>query len=315
MPVIRVVELAFGRLRSPDLDVAEQFLTDFGLVRVARTRTALYMRGTDPVHHLHVTELGEPLYLSLAWRASSYEELVRISGIAGASGIESIDEPGGGKRVRLFDPDGIQVEIVHGIATPLPLAVERPIPNVSPDWHRRRGDLFRLPMTASRVKRIGHAAIMTTDLKRMKAWYRENLGLLCSDDVYRGEETNIISSFNRVDRGEEFVDHHALNVILGERAGLNHLSFEVHDFDDVLIGHEHLKAKGYRPTWGVGRHRLGSQVFDYWFDPWERVHEHWTDTDLLNIHAEPGLNISGIGTQGPWGPYPPTNGFSTHATP
>jgi hypothetical protein len=34
--------------------------------------------------------------------------------------------------------------------------------------------------------------------------------------------------------------------------------------------------------WGIGRHLLGSQVYDYWADPWGRVHEHWADTDRLN---------------------------------
>ena len=48
MSVIKVRDLAFGRLRSPDLDQEEEFLTAFGMVRAARTPTALYMRGTDP---------------------------------------------------------------------------------------------------------------------------------------------------------------------------------------------------------------------------------------------------------------------------
>jgi catechol 2,3-dioxygenase-like lactoylglutathione lyase family enzyme len=314
VPVIKVAELAYGRLQSPDLDVAEQFLTDFGLVRVERTPKALYMRGTDPAHHVHITELGEPRYLSIAWRATSYEDLERIAKIEGASGIESMDEPGGGKRVRLRDPDGIQIEIVHGIEALPELPIRRPELNVGPDWQRRRGELFRVPSGPSYVKRIAHVAIMTPDLRRMVTWYREKLGFLCSDEVYRGEQTNIVSSFNRVDRGQEYVDHHALNVVLGDRAGLNHLSFEVHDYDDVFTGHEYLERKGYRPTWGIGRHQLGSQVFDYWFDPWDRVHEHWTDTDLLNADARPGLNLAGVETRGPWGPYPPTNGFSTHVS-
>ena len=62
MPVIKAVDLAYGRLRSPDLDKQEEFLTAFGMVRADRTKNALYMRGTDPAHHLHVTELGEPKY-------------------------------------------------------------------------------------------------------------------------------------------------------------------------------------------------------------------------------------------------------------
>jgi hypothetical protein len=36
----------------------------------------------------------------------SHDDLERISRVEGASPIEDIDEPGGGKRVRLTDPDG-----------------------------------------------------------------------------------------------------------------------------------------------------------------------------------------------------------------
>ena len=36
MPVIKVSDLAFGRLQSPSLDQAEEFLTHFGMTRVER---------------------------------------------------------------------------------------------------------------------------------------------------------------------------------------------------------------------------------------------------------------------------------------
>src|SRR5229473_8626459 len=101
MSVIKAVDLAYGRLRSPDLDKQEEFLTDFGMVRADRTKTALYMRGTDAPHHLHVTELGEPRYVGVAVHAASLDDLQRISRADGASPIEDIEEPGGGKRVRL----------------------------------------------------------------------------------------------------------------------------------------------------------------------------------------------------------------------
>jgi len=58
MPWIKAADIAYGRFRAPDLDVMEEFLTRFGLVRSDRTATALYMRGTDPPHHLHITEMG-----------------------------------------------------------------------------------------------------------------------------------------------------------------------------------------------------------------------------------------------------------------
>ena len=112
MPVIKAFDLAYGRIRSPDLDKQEEFLTDFGMVRADRTKNALYMRGSDPPHHIHVTELGEPRYVGIAVHAASYEDIERMSRVEGASKIEDIDEPGGGKRVRLTDPDGYQVEVV-----------------------------------------------------------------------------------------------------------------------------------------------------------------------------------------------------------
>src|SRR5262245_26339385 len=144
MPVIKAFDLAYGRLRSPDLDRQEAFLTDFGMVRADRTRTALYMRGTDAPHHIHVTELGEPRYVGIAVHAASMEDLEKVSLTEGASGIESIDEPGGGKRVRLTDPDGYQVEVVHGMATLPPIALERPAVNSGNDKLRRKGELFRI---------------------------------------------------------------------------------------------------------------------------------------------------------------------------
>lgn len=79
MPVIKVLDVAYSRIRSPDLDVQEEFLVDFGFVRSARTADALYMRGTDPEHHIHVTHLGEPGFVGLAYLAASEEDLEKIS--------------------------------------------------------------------------------------------------------------------------------------------------------------------------------------------------------------------------------------------
>src|SRR5258708_33805904 len=125
MAVIKVRDLAYGRLRSPDLDAQEEFLSAFGMVRAARTPTALYMRGTDPVHHIHVTEKGDPGFIGFAWEVKTEDELKAIAKIPGASGIENIDEPGGGRRVRGTEPNGHTIEIGHGMATPQPPPVVR----------------------------------------------------------------------------------------------------------------------------------------------------------------------------------------------
>jgi hypothetical protein len=50
-----------------------------------------------------------------AWAVSDEDQLSTISKLPGASDVEAIDEPGGGKRVRLTEPNGNTIEIVHGI--------------------------------------------------------------------------------------------------------------------------------------------------------------------------------------------------------
>ena len=314
MSVIKAFDLAYGRLRAPDLDREEAFLTDFGMVRADRTRTALYMRGTDERHHIHVTETGEPRYVGIAVHAASLEDLDRLSRVEGASRIEDIDEPGGGKRVRLTDPDGYQVEVVYGMAMLAPIPLSRPAVNSGGDKLRRKGELFRIERGPSHIKRFGHFVIMSKNFEKTLGWYREMLGFRCSDDVYEGEKSNVVGSFNRLDRGEDYVDHHAFFCIRGDKSGLNHLSYEAADIDDIMVGHEHLQAKGYRHMWGIGRHRIGSQFFDYWADPWGRVHEHWADSDVLNVHTPPNLIERSAGLAGPWGqPIPEI--FRGHASP
>ena len=307
MPAIKVTDIAYGRLRSPDLDAAEEFLTHFGMARADRTQTALYMRGTDPAHHLHVTEKGEhPGFVGIAYYAPSEEALNRLGKAPGASGVEDIDEPGGGKRVRLKEPNGYQIEVVWGIQRLTEIPVKRQPLNSGTEPLRRAGELYRLTKAPSRVKRIGHGVMGSPKVMETVQWFRDTLGLICSDDVYAGSKDNIIGSFNRCDRGDEWVDHHVFFCIRNERAGLNHFSFEVTDVDDVFMGHKYMEELGkYEHMWGIGRHLLGSQVYDYWADPWGRVHEHWADTDRLNVKNGPNLLSAEEALVSQWGGPPP----------
>src|SRR5258706_1636619 len=79
MPFVKVTDLAYGRLQSPSLDEAEEFLTRFGMVRSERTPNALYMRGTDPAHHLHVTHLGPSKFIGLAFFVENEDHLKKFA--------------------------------------------------------------------------------------------------------------------------------------------------------------------------------------------------------------------------------------------
>lgn len=313
MPTIKVHDLAYIRVRLPDLERAEKFLTDFGLLRVERTEDRLYMRGTGPSHHIHVTERGDDKLLSLAFSAASQADLQAATSVPGASVIEDIQEPGGGKRVWLSDPDGNRIEIVWGIKSVDPIALGRHPLNDALNGLQRAGMLMRHQHGPSKVLRIAHALLSTTSPPRMLAWYREHLGLLCSDEIVL-QDGAIGLSFNRLDRGKEFVDHHVLGIQSGATPGLNHVSFEIQDVDDLMLGHEHLKRQGHEAMWGIGRHVYGSQIFDYWLDPWGFMYEHWTDTDRLNADFV-GLRDATIeSANGPWGMDVPER-FLTHVHP
>ena len=304
--MIKVKDLAYGRLRAPDLDAAEEFLTHFGMIRAARTPTALYMRGTDPHHHLHVTEKGDPKFVGLAYYAASEDDLQRVAKAPGASAVESIDEPGGGRRVRLREPNGYQIEVVYGIEPLPPVQVPAQHMNSGAEPLRRAGALMRLRGSPSPIKRMGHGVLGTPKVKETVNWFRHHLGFICSDDVYAGQKENLIGSFNRIDGGETFVDHHVFFAINHSHAGLNHVSFEVQDMDDVFMGHQHMRDTGkYEHMWGIGRHLLGSQVYDYWADPWRRVHEHWADSDRLNVKNGSNLLSAEEALVSQWGDPPP----------
>ncbi|MGH8632408.1 MAG: hypothetical protein ACREU7_16795 [Burkholderiales bacterium] len=307
MPIIKVADLAYARLQSPSLDEAEEFLSAFGMLRAERTPKTLYMRGTGAAHHIHVTHLGPPRFIGLAFHAEREDDLERLARAPGADGIETLDEPGAGRRVRVSDPHGYQMEVVWG-SSRLP---ELPLRRAT----RNAGELLRMAPGPSQVKRLGHAVMMTQGAKERIHWYREMFGFVCSDDIYAGDKSNILASFNRCDRGETYVDHHTFLCVEGPTVGLNHLAYEVQGFDDLMLGHEHLKrAAKYEHAWGVGRHVIGSQVFDYWKDPWGRQHEHWTDTDQLNVRHPANLIPAEEGLLSQWG-EPVPQAFITHASP
>jgi hypothetical protein len=46
-------------------------------------------------------------------------------------------------------------------------------------------------------------------------------------------------------------------------------------------------------------------VYDYWADPWGRVHEHWADSDRLNVQSPTNLLSAEEALVSQWGDPPP----------
>ncbi len=302
---LAAVDVAYVRFRAPDLDRMETFLADFGLVRAHRTDDTLFMRGAGDEPFVHVTHKGEAGFAGVAFLMEDVADLERLAAIDGAT-VEDNPDPGGGKRVTLTDPNGFRVEAVadrDGVGT-IPLHRQTPANDVT---HRARlGATLRSGEGPAQVLRLGHCVLNVTDFRESEAWYKQRFGLVTSDEIAL-DENHALGAFMRCDQGGRHVDHHTLFLVGTGTPGFNHAAFEVANVDDLMAGNHYLQAKGYDHQWGVGRHILGSQIFDYWRDPWGHMVEHWTDGDLFNNETPPnreGLEAL-LGVQ--WGPpAPPT---------
>lgn len=283
MSVISVKDIAYVRYQAPDLDLMEAFLKDFGMSTAYRSEDALYMRGYGELPFIHLTEKGEQKTLGFGLLANSEQDLVALAAHAGVE-VESVSCPGGGKRVRVLDPDGNQVDVVHGFQ-PLPtVAVREPVAMNPAAGRQRFGKNVRIPPGASHVMRCGHVAMAVADFNVSAEFYREMFGFEPSDTYFASVPENIIAAFMHCNLGDEYTDHHTVALIAAPDgvARFDHTAFEVIDLDDLMRGHDHLAKCGYKHSWGVGRHIQGSQLFDYWRDPFGNKIEHWTDGDLVN---------------------------------
>jgi catechol 2,3-dioxygenase-like lactoylglutathione lyase family enzyme len=278
MSLIKIQDVAFVRFNAPDLEAMESFLLDFGLVRAGRNDNALYMRGTGSDPFVHVTHRGEPGFAGVAFKAAALDDLEALAR-AGGVAIQPLDGPGGGYSVTLRDPDGFAIEVVADRAPANAIETAPTAPLNDGFTQPRRNAPKRIGSGPSRVKRLGHLVLGVTDFARAEEWYKARFGLITSDEWPEGQPSR--GAFLRCDRGATPTDHHTIGIMGGGAARFGHAAFEVTDFDDLMRGNAHLLAANRQHDWGVGRHFLGSQIFDYWRDPWGHTVEHWTDGDLM----------------------------------
>jgi catechol 2,3-dioxygenase-like lactoylglutathione lyase family enzyme len=303
---MKIADISHVIYRCPDLDLIEKFMIDFGLVRARRTFDTLYMRGTGPAAYCYVAQKSDASgFGGVALRAASTADFDDAIRLPGASEPKSLSGPGGGKSVTLRDPDGLPVHIVHDIepAAPLPLRAVLSV-NYAEEKHRR-GVGQRLARGPAQIARLGHVLFFATDFERSKDWYCSNFGMLPSDYIHEGAESNRLGGFLRCDRGDRWTDHHTLGIFKAPKAKIHHASFEIQDFDAQYLGHEWLRAQNYKHVWGIGRHLLGSQIFDYWFDPYGNIVEHFADGDLFQSDKKPDTFQAGPESLFQWGPPVP----------
>jgi catechol 2,3-dioxygenase-like lactoylglutathione lyase family enzyme len=152
------------------------------------------------------------------------------------------------------------------------------------------------------VSKLGHTVLGVRRIAASIAWYQQNFGLIVSDFQLLPDDPLPVVAFMRCDCGDTPADHHTLAIASGVDTGHMHTAFEVDGLDGVAAGGEYLRRRGYRHTWGIGRHILGSQLFDYWRDPEGDMFEHYSDGDVFDSRAPTGYHPIHPESMHQWGP-------------
>jgi predicted enzyme related to lactoylglutathione lyase len=297
-PIAKAVELAYVIFERPDLDRAEGFLTDFGLLRAERTKDVLYLRARSAAPYCYRIHRGpKPRFVGAGFRVGSRRDLERLSELEGASTIERSEHPGFGECVRLYDPSGLVLEVIceQNLVPEIPTRAP-----ISMDDRNRFNAPHRPPVGPAEVLRLGHFVLEVADYQATCAFYTKHLGLIPSDVQLLPDGSPAVTFF-RLDLGDTAADHHSLAIAQGFMPALSHAAFEVVDADAVGMGQRVLREQGWKHAWGIGRHILGSQIFDYWSDPWGAKHEHYCDGDRFTADVPMGVHPVTREAMAQWG--------------
>ena len=270
-----------------------------------KTDTQRWYRGYGPDQYVYYAQQGPKQYLGGTFEVDSYEELEKVLKLSEvqvtSDGIEEMkDAPGGGYLVSIIDPEGFPVNFVCG-QEPGP-AGEMPEKLVFNDESTkpRQRKFQRFEPGPAAIHKLGHFGLVVKDFDAAMSFYTRNFNIVPSDVLYvptpDAQSRKNVAMFGHIDRGQELVDHHSMfitTLMPGGNPHVHHCSFEVHDFDTQALGHQWLAQKEYESVWGVGRHILGSQIFDYWWDTTGFMVEHYADGDLVNEDTPLGYGPAG----------------------
>lgn len=309
-PRINLVRIAHVFYTHKDINKAHEFLLDFGFQEAKRVGKDIYYRGTSSQPFVYCARHGEEdMFGGAAFVVESEADLTAAQVLPGATEIYDLsDAPGGGRCVTFHDPiDAFAFHLVYGQT---PYADEKAFPqldfNFPTEKHRLGNKTQRFQKGPAPVHKLGHFGMCVTDFAKAFDFYTSRFNFKPSDLVHDPTRKDI-TTFLHLDRGSELVDHHCFFFFEGPKPHVHHSSFETHDFDTQVLGHDWLRSKGYENCWGVGRHIMGSQIFDYWFDPSRFIIEHYVDGDLVDDQHPIHRSLASPDSLHVWGPdLPPT---------
>jgi len=311
-PIAKVAEIAYLRLERKNLKLSKEFYVDFGFRIFEETtgRVLLGPHGFDyPCLSLELGSNNE--CVGLGFFINNVKEWNALSKVQNA---KTLDNGLWGKApvVRLQDPSEMDVDVVLS-------DIWKTIKNLEPTQIpiNKIGSQGRLnqgyPTLISKVKilRLGHSVFQRLEFQKNIEWYTNTLGLIPSDVQILAKSKTPVLSFLRCDREAEPTDHHTIVLAQGLGDELEHFASELPNMDFVAKGREYVLSKGWKASWGIGRHALGSQVFDYLRDPTGLLAEHYADGDRFDSSVPVGVHPVSRSGLYIWGQDHPQNFIST----
>ena len=285
-------------LSVPDPTALASFWERRGLIR-----TADDVLGTaDRPVQLRVTE-GTYRHLSMLHLSCETEaDLAVIACRIGDLGVESTIED---TTLRCVDP-------VFGHRVVIDVGAPPPLSPTQIRAYNHPGEQLRSGVRADAVaedsprppRRLGHVVLGTPKFAEATSFFIDGLGYRVSDQVLNG-----VATFARIES-----DHHNLLIHPGPCGHLNHYALEMDDVDAVgKAGMAVLEERADASIVGVGRHKLGANIFWYMTDPAGNMFEFFSDMDQIvddEAWERDHCKRDWEGTDGPagfsvWGPKEP----------
>lgn len=272
---LRSVELAV-----PDLPAAERFYTAvWGLFPAAREPGRVWLRATGDDRHVLRLEQGGPAIRSVTFRARDAAALDAVLARAEAAGAAlfappaPLDEPGGGTAAMLRSPQGFVLRLVAGDQRRAADAPERDRPD-----------------------RLTHVNLNCTDVDDAARFFEQGLG-------FRLADRSKLMAFERCNS-----DHHAVVLAEAPVNGLNHVAFNMPEWESVMLAAGRVVDAGFPIAWGPGRHGPGNNVFAYFIDPFGIVIEYTAEVEQVgedHVARGPEFWVWPPGRTDRWGIAPP----------
>ena len=258
MPALH--DVRYVRIGSDDLGTSVRFATEIlGLELVERDASCAYLRGDDRDHNICYTK-GRISGQATGWEVASMEALERAAAELEKAGV----------RVRAGTADERDQRHVRGLL-------------ILNDATGNSIELVARPAACGRryfqsrdagISHFSHVGLHTTDAAADEAFWVRNLGAKVSDWI--GDVA--LMRINEV--------HHNIALFPSNKAGIQHVNFQVLTQDDVMRSFYFLQKRNVKIVFGPGRHPTSGARFLYFQGPDDVVYEYSCGVRMITAEDE-----------------------------